>query len=377
MANYAANLPNSADRAGTFQPLTSFWERLFGARKSPPTLPKDIVFPDDDDGDVKLGPHHQLTDPPPSGKHLLNFDLDFDRGASPMPGPFEKTPAFLRKNRSSSRGFSGRGERKAREAVRFNPGREGLGLDDLSEDDDDDFKSPLTPREGRPWVVLRNSTEGGRTLVDEGVGKDGAGDSGVWEKEQERESDRIRRMKLVRDEEGGVPEYSDYEEDVTNSRREREGDRWSPGFLRRHRSARGNETDSTKTESDRTAVASEGRGVRVPVTPLGGGPGSSPMAAVPATPSLIRALDRIAVAQQVAFGARPAEDVVAARGEVVVRPGLPPSKSSEAGSADGLPKVRRKDVEGGEGYKGPRWDEFWNDVREVAGQGQGLGHARG
>jgi len=99
--------------------------------------------------------------------------------------------------------------------------------------------------------------------------------------------------------------------------------------------------------SQRTAV-NDARQLVGALTP------ASPGGAVPITPSLINALDRLAVAQQEAFGTLGP-----------VRPGLPASHSSEPVIASGLPKPqaatspqREDTVE--------NWDAFWKDVRDKA-----------
>lgn len=136
-------------------------------------------------------------------------------------------------------------------------------------------------------------------------------------------------------------DYSDYEDDVTSALKDREATDWSPQFLRRDSPSGGSST------SERTAV-NDARQLVAASTP------ASPGGAVPITPSLINALDRLAVAQQEAFGT-----------PSPVRPGLPASHSSEPVIVSGLPKPqaatspqREANVE--------TWDAFWKDVRDQA-----------
>ncbi|KAJ7705276.1 hypothetical protein B0H17DRAFT_1298329 [Mycena rosella] len=287
LANYAASLPNSADRAGTFTPLASFWDRLFGT--APPTRgPKDILFPDDDADDTKLAP----------GKHRESFE-------------FQQSPAFLKKGRSVGPArFQARMAGKKRGGVKFRPVGEEGGLSS-DEDEDDPFhspqRSPTSPKVQRPWLRQKMSMASTTpTLVDDASAK---GKDIDFNKEIER----VRGAKKQNADE--APEYSDYEEDVTSLGAPKDGKDWSPGFLKRHRSGANAVSSSA---SQRTAVNSS----KTSAAPLG---------AVPATPSLIKALDRIAVAQKDAF------------------------------SQDGMPEAAPR-----EEYKGARWEDFWKEVRDKA-----------
>jgi len=80
------------------------------------------------------------------------------------------------------------------------------------------------------------------------------------------------------------------------------------------------------------------------------------------TPSLIKAIDRLTVAQQDAFGAA----------GKLLRPGLPPSKSNPVGMS-GLPGAKAYPPSpdfGGEDDKSQKWDSFWREVREKAALAQ-------
>ncbi|KAJ7083717.1 hypothetical protein B0H15DRAFT_911772 [Mycena belliarum] len=292
LANYAASLPNAAGRAGTFTPLSSFWDRLFG--NAPPTRgPKDILFPDEDGDNVKLAP----------GKYPDSYE-------------FQQSPACLKKGRSVGPArFQARmgGNKRGRGAVKFRPVGE-VGLSSDEDEDDNPLRSPLgsptSPKLQRPWLREKMSMASTTpTLVDDASvkGKD---------LDFDKEIERVRGAKNRGREE--APEYSDYEEDVTATKHKdnKAGDKnWSPGFLQRHRSG----TGAHSSASQRTAVSASATS-------------SAPLGAVPATPSLIKALDRIAVAQKDAFA-----------------------------PADGMPDAASR-----EAYKGPRWDDFWKEVRDKA-----------
>jgi hypothetical protein len=290
LAHYAASLPNAADRAGIFTPAVSFWDRMFGA-KPPARGPKDVLFPEDDGDDVKLRNHE--------------------------PYEFQQSPAFLKKGRSvGHERFQARmGGKKRGCAVKFRPvgGDPGLSSD---EDEEGDPLSPMSPTKApRPWLRQKMSMASTTTLVDDASAK---GKDIDFDKEMGRVYGAKKRI-ADRDE---APEYSDYEEDVTNlASRDGKDKEWSPGFLKRHRSG---VNAVSSTASQRTAVASSKSDSRAP-----------PLGAVPATPSLIKALDRIAVAQKDAFSDAPAD-------------GMP---------APGSPQ---------EEYKGARWGDFWKDVKDKA-----------
>jgi hypothetical protein len=136
----------------------------------------------------------------------------------------------------------------------------------------------------------------------------------------------------------GAPEYSDYEEDLAsiNVKRQekeastREDKAWSPGFLQRHASS---QTSSARSSSQATTAVDPNALMPIPV---------------PATPSLIKALDRIAIAQKDAFGKAPP------------RPGLPHTQSSNVGLHEGLPTTVKQQIP--KPPEGPKWNEFWRDV---------------
>lgn len=160
----------------------------------------------------------------------------------------------------------------------------------------------------------------------------------------------IARLKHVRNSDSGPgafdvgEEYSDYERERENTReRERRGAGWVPGFMRQHASsvvARGDqeEDEDGGMELLRPPPLSQATGTR-----MGKG-----MVSVPATPSLIRAFDRIRVAQEEAYGVH---------GNVVPVP--------QAGVGGGDRRLREGNMEDESGDG--RWDGFWRDVRSQAG----------
>lgn len=217
--------------------------------------------------------------------------------------------------------FQARMGGQKRGAVKFRPvGEAGLSSDE--EEEDDPFRSPprspTSPRVQRPWLRQKMSMASTTpTLVEDGAG------NGKKDIDFDKEMGRVRgAKKRAAEGDGGAPEYSDFEEDLSTlaskgGSKEKDGKEWSPGFLNRARS--GTTNGGSSSPSQRTAVSA----------------GSPPLGAVPATPSLIKALDRIAVAQKDAF--KPGE-------------GMPEPNV-------GAPR---------EGFKGARWEDFWRDVKDKA-----------
>ncbi len=296
LADYAANLPNHADRAGMYQPFTSVWDRIFGSTEKP-AVSKDLVFPDDD----KPGLHLKLDKSGSSPPDHSSFD-------------FPQSPGYLKKARSKKDNqarFHALCKRN-REAVKFRP----LGQLESSDSEEDDPKgSPL--RGGRPWLKQRHSmTSTTPTLV-----SDSERDTKVklpddidYDQEIQKLGQLKRKNVVSGLGEGEVPDYSDLEEDLTSVSHRKTDEEWSPGFIKRYRSS------NTLSSSHGTAVESP----------------SPPTGAVPATPSLIKALDRIALAQKDAFGPR---------------------------GREGLPRIEDEDENRGDG-----WADFWRDVRDKSGK---------
>jgi hypothetical protein len=296
LAGYAANLPNVADRAGSFQPLSSMWSKIFSHSHTIPVLAPPYCDPQ--------------NDPLTSEKTALKS----------LPGTFEKTPEFLRRAKKRSSG-----SRKNRGIVKFRPlDVDNLGSDSDSDSDFDDTKprtplgSPMTVHL-RPWLPprppLSSRSTGSTTVLEDDSSEaqiEKIENPDVIEKEKAKLFTMRKSMYNVGKAE--VPEYSDHEEDVTAEVQiSRDNPAWSPPFLHRHRNSQSEQSSKGSNSSKST---------RTP-----------PPGAVPVTPSLINALDRIVVAQEQAYG-------------VSVH--------------DRLPEQRN--------LVGPRWDLFWKDVNDKARQ---------
>ncbi|KAH9841345.1 uncharacterized protein C8Q71DRAFT_700444 [Rhodofomes roseus] len=298
LADYVAALPNEADRAGTYKPLSSFWSRLFG-HHNVNDAPAEVIFPTD--ADLK----RSIPSP---------YKLQKQRSLIPVTEPtepqFHREPTFLRKHRKKGvRGF-----RRTREAVKFSP----LNVDDLSSSSDDDDDSDLDDLKPpvKSWAVehrpslSRNSSV---TLANDG-------DQGV-------KNEGLHPPKA-----NAEPDYSDFEEDVAAGALRRstgpEGEPWTPAFIRRHslKGESGTPSISSKpSSSQRTAVERTSSPITAP---------GSPFTPVPATPSLIRAIERV----QAAY--------------------IPPESSPPLpASANGHE----------EHPKGPKWNTFWQEVKSKAG----------
>ena len=215
------------------------------------------------------------------------------------------------------------------------PAKFGSNLSDSDSDSgEDELKTPLGF--GKPWLEHKRassppvSVEFAKSLRE--VGND---DIGV-----EKELAKVKAGL------GAHEEYSDFEEDDITSatavkqKRDRDAPGWSPDFLRRHRESGGSSTTSQRTAVDPSVVSSA----------------PAPEGAVPITPSLIEAIDRITIAQQVVFGAA----------GVHPRPGFPPSKSSNPADMSGLPRAQVPHSSDAEEDMSARWDAFWRDVHEKA-----------
>ena len=200
-------------------------------------------------------------------------------------------------------------------------------LDDVDISDSDDGGTgmkPQTPTDIKGNVVEHlpssNSSSSGTTLKR---------DSGKHSSTSERGM------------EGEVPEYSDHEENAMekNDYAHHESG-WTPEFLRRHRR---NSVDSS------VALAAENCASPQAAAP----PPPSPLSAVPATPSLIKALDRIAIAQQTAF--RTVGSTSESGTAIPVLSSLRPSTIAR------IPLKKRVE------YNGFEWDTFWKDINAKTG----------
>lgn len=205
-----------------------------------------------------------------------------------------------------------------REAVKFSP----LNVDDLSSDSEEDTDSEDLKPPVKTWVAEhRPSLSRGSsvTLADEDVYR------GSAEKDaQQLGSPRLRAGFDTAD-------YSDFEDDVTTGATHRPpsgldgaSDRWQPGFLRR--ASLKAEESSLGPPSQRSAPFSQRSVVEQPASSsvpasLIPPPAFTP---VPATPSLVRAIERVQAAYIPA-----------------------PESPAEP--------------------KGPKWNSFWQEVKAKAG----------
>ncbi|KAI9064645.1 hypothetical protein FKP32DRAFT_1591267 [Trametes sanguinea] len=296
LAEYAATLPNASNRAGTFRPLQSFWARHFGHGGTDP-IDKDIIFPADAD----------LKRPIPDSPLKLYKKKSLAGSHSPPQTSRRFTPPqeLLRKDRKP---VLGRG--RTREVIKFDP-LDPYALSDSDSDDDELKKAP------HALVRSPTRTDSMATLTD---------DKPPLEKQA-----KGRHVKM--------DPLSDDEEDVTTvAARQRStspGEQWSPDFIRRHSQRQLHHQPS-----------SAGTGSSNTLTPAVFTP-------VPATPSLIKAVERVNAAQQEAFTRQAARST----------DGLPLPMSSAHTEGQAVPSPHVGHV------RGPNWDAFWHDVKTKAGHG--------
>ncbi|KAF9485368.1 hypothetical protein BDN70DRAFT_871406 [Pholiota conissans] len=352
LANYTANLPDAACRAGSFEPYKSFIDRLFMSRGAKDE--KDILFPNEIDMKVAFTPTR--NSPLPLPVNMGNI--------SPKPRGIELTRVptsteLLKKKRSKkSRGWKiAEGlERKPRKPVKFGD------VSDSSDDAEDDKKlsvsssspsldSPLFRHDGpkvrdsakppKPVQGHSYTSSSTPTLVD-GMTSNRDGKKKDNPKEREAQFDtldpldydeeiaqlkaRLRQSRSHRQNSDEFDlDYSDYEEDLTAQRgllraalgksddQEHQNKNWSPAFLKRH---------DTRNQS----------------TPI------NQPTPVPATPSLIRALDRLAQAHNEAYGSK--------------------AEPSPLRSQEGPPAM--EETGRGKNPRSRRWEEFWREVHVKA-----------
>ncbi|KAI0643095.1 hypothetical protein C8Q79DRAFT_981567 [Trametes meyenii] len=307
LAEYAATLPNAADRAGTFRPVRSFWARHFGHRGTDP-ISKDIVFPAD--ADLK----RPIPDSPL--KLYKKQSLSGSHSSHDSARRFTPPQELLRKDRKPVLG-----KHRTREVIKFDP----LDPYTLSDsEDEDDFKKVVPA-----FVRSPTRTDSMATLTNEVPSpvKDGRSSGNRWVK---------------------TDSLSDDEEDVTTgATREQtvspDGEKWSPDFIRRH-SQRDLAHRPSSAAFSQAASSSNGTGSSATLTPAVFTP-------VPATPSLIKAVERVNAAQQEAFGGHPA-------------------RSTEGLPMGSPPLGVEEPSRGRQGHpQGHNWDAFWRDVKAKAGHG--------
>lgn len=210
----------------------------------------------------------------------------------------------------------------------------GTGVDSDSSDSEPDTTDPkgTSPKPQRPWLNAHTSSASSTTLAES--------DSAL------SANNPKRKIAFAHD----LPDYSDSDGELGVPVKPlplESGDKWQPGFLKKH--------SATKTVPETTNALSA----------------APPNGAVEMTPSLFKALDRVAVAQQSAHQEPKSSSGASGVPKALVneRPGLPESKSTEAGLNEGLPKAPRRLEAGGdigEGARVERWQRFWKDVHTTA-----------
>ncbi|KZT64269.1 hypothetical protein DAEQUDRAFT_732827 [Daedalea quercina L-15889] len=306
LADYVSMLPNEADRAGTFRPLASFWSRVFGHHTAE-DVPSEIIYPTDADLKQSIPSSYKL-------KKQRSLTV-----ITPTEPQIHREPTFLRKHRKKGvRGF-----RRTREAVKFSP----LNVDDLSSSSDDnsdvdDLKPPT-----KTWAIEHRPSLSRNSSVT--LANDDNQHLDTLDKDVENGHLRMAKAGVE------TPDYSDFEEDVvagaSRQRSELDGEHWQPGFLRRHSlKAKGETPSSALPSSQRTAVE-QAASSSLSTSPV------PPFTPVPATPSLIRAIERV----QAAY--------------TPTSPSPTPLSASANAQASQEPK-------------GPKWNTFWQEVKTRAGQ---------
>ncbi|KAF7767931.1 hypothetical protein Agabi119p4_7174 [Agaricus bisporus var. burnettii] len=329
LSDYMANLPNAADRAGVFEPPKSFWDRFF-----PRSEKRDpVIFPSDSDN--KATPQLPSFDDPSSSHSILT------------PGGFPKK--ILAKSHSR-RAYPISRKRKP---VKFGTLEELSSSGEESDDDSKDSSSPFSPLtytststptlvDEPPRALQKKSIPNITSITQEDLSKPVVID-------YDSELAELKRLKGANVD--SIPDYSDHEEeDMTSiSRRapanSNDQERWSPAFMKRH-------------------------------APSSDTPSAIP---VPATPSLINAFNRIAIAQRNAFGPSSlSSPQIPLVGESDITTQHTSSVSSTALRKRGVNGVGVESDEEDEGEdnsraiqnarneRAPQWEEFWREVRYKA-----------
>ncbi|KAI9446538.1 hypothetical protein H4582DRAFT_1843952 [Lactarius indigo] len=301
LTEYATSLPMARDRAGIFQPVSySSWDRFLPClRRSKPSNAPDILFPPDDK--YTLSPHmsfeHNRQGFSP-GRPTVQQTFSFDEPPRLLRKQTQRPLARLRGLASAeSHGY------RKREALKFGA----MDPGDLSSDDEGDpLSSPPPPARrastrSSSATLTNGSSEGSRRIS---LGKESL--------------EKVAAAKRVALEanDASAPEYSDHEEDPINSKTQTTDHRSSPGWKPPFIVRNGSNTAST----------------------------AEPVAAVPMTPSLIRAVDRIEAAKVQAYGSPT------------------PLDSSATATTPDTPTA------GTDPARKQRWEAFWHDVTSKAGQ---------
>lgn len=378
LTKYIADLPNQKHRAGTFQPLTSIWDRLFGAPQSNHDLfkDKDIIFPSDKDMQRPIS-----TPSPFNVQPFMDGPRPLQRHSSiskvPLMYEDEVPSAKVCLTKSRSQKTQSRPKPKStprsRKPIKFG------AIDELSSDSDDETLPIKVVQSQRPWVITNQHSSyasSTQTLVAaQRASEHATPEIEVAKLDYDKE---IAELKAARgDKFQETPTYdSDHEADnrtcdgdialqrptmtaphppyLSNSPTHAEN--WTPAFMQRHR----HHTPSpTRADDQAGATALSGVAALSP-------PGVLP---IPATPSLIRAVDRIQQAQRELY-AQP-HNVTPSGHDAT-----PAFKDDDAyqdkwrGHASDDLRVEdgRRHLHHHGGHS-PRWEDFWREVRTKAQTG--------
>ncbi|THH04121.1 hypothetical protein EW145_g5756 [Phellinidium pouzarii] len=407
LAEYTSTLPNPHDRAGKFRPLPSWWERLLVTLHiSSPNLvlPHEIFSPSD--AELSLKPHH-----------LLGPDLQ--RAISPaayswVPASPLKDVGFLKKGRRRGGGGFTRvldhddapeagvigdifdlgrrptclqkvkatrvqrrrqrvADKGRRVPVAFQP------IDGVSSDSDenmsseeDELKTPqCTPLKGlqvrtSPLTRINSSATSlsGTTAHPSADSAHSADESDLLGLiDVRKEKVRLAEIKSSFGVGGkavaptsAAPDYSDIEEDVTatyarpSDSPSRDAPGWKPEFIKRAASS----SSSSSSSAQKCKAMKAARG--------------SPSGAVPMTPSIFNAVERLVQAQAEAFGDNSVLN--AAIQASYHYPPSPPRKHVSIAMNGlepvvGLP-VTRDSQQALRGNHSEKWDAFWRDIQTKA-----------
>ena len=202
-------------------------------------------------------------------------------------------------------------------------------VDDLSSDSDSGDSESESDKPKFPWRSSSHPSSTHTLVEQEALTRPKTVDHNI---DSEVKKLKIQKQHALQKDPDTL-DYSDYEEDLSTVYHD--GDRTHktpartegrPNFLKRHHATTAGGFDRSQSVAN----------------------------PVPATPSLMNALDRIAVAQRDAFGSPPPGIVVS---------GLP-AQNLENVNAAGSPKRRCEINSGGE--RAPRWEDFWREVRVKA-----------
>lgn len=311
-----------------------------------------MVFPSD--SDMKMGPSPFNVQPflPQPSAAPGKLQRKSSTAKPPQYDDIPVAPGFLKKSRSHKTPPSTRG----RKPIKFG------ATDDESSSDEENAK-PAKGKPTRPFLVTNPhhsytsyasnaSTGSTATLVAppafaRKVSEHAVVEGMDWENPNDEKGGvkidydkELEKLKKARGDKFGKDigeDYSDREEDVTNAPTARGSpspkpqSQWSPAFLERHRQG---------------SLSSAGKG-----SVFAGQPAAMP---IPATPSLIRAVDRIQRAQQEIY-------TPLAETQHPSLVSTPTGRVDDLHIEDGVTNANQLKA-----AKSPRWEDFWREVRVKA-----------